>query len=319
MNRNINLLMLIVTVAIIMVAPNVKAQTPSVRFDSLSKIKIGEQTRIIVQLPWDGKSDIIWPVIKDSIGKIEIVQVHKLDTLTQSNPKILSQAFTITAFDSGVFTIPSFAFEYAGQKDSNLRFRFSDSLWLTVTEPKADTTKAIKDIKDIESAPITWEEIFPWLLGILSVIIIAVLSVWLYRKYKRKEPLLAFNAKPKLPAHEIAIKELEEIRRQRIWQQGKIKEFHTAITDTLRNYIEERFNINAKEMISDDIKLSLAEHIDDSSKISLSRVLDIADMVKFAKAEPLPDEHDSSLQNAIVFVHNTKEPTNEIQIQNKES
>lgn len=290
---------------LLILSGSVFAQKPIIKLDSLSKIRIGEQTNLVIELPWDGKTSVNWPVIKDSIGKIEVVKTGKIDSISEGDRKSLKQSITITAFDSGYYKIPPFTFEYPNQKDSALRFVYSDSLFLSVTEVKADTTKAIKDIKEIEQIPLSWEEIYPWILYSLGALALIALIIWLIYKYKRKEPIFKLPAKPKLPAHIVALNELENIRIQRIWQSGKIKEYHTQITDTIRTYIEERFDIYAKEMISDEIKLSIKDKVDDNSFKALGNILETADMVKFAKADPLPSEHDNSLQNAILFVKNT--------------
>jgi len=46
--------------------------------------------------------------------------------------------------------------------------------------------------------------------------------------------------------------------------------------------------------------------INDELKSKLLQVLSLADFVKFAKAQPLPDEHDLSFKNALSFVEETK-------------
>lgn len=112
---------------------------------------------------------------------------------------------------------------------------------------------------------------------------------------------------PKLPPHEQAIKELDEIKQQKLWQQGRSKEYYTLITDTLRKYIEERFGINAMEMTSGEI-LELIRKNSEAQSVydNLRQILQLADFVKFAKMNPLPDENDLSMMNAYLFVNQTK-------------
>ena len=107
---------------------------------------------------------------------------------------------------------------------------------------------------------------------------------------------------------EQAIKELDEIKQQKLWQQGRSKEYYTLITDTLRKYIEERFGINAMEMTSGEI-LDLIRKNSEAQSVydNLRQILQLADFVKFAKMNPLPDENDLSMMNAYLFVNQTKE------------
>ena len=86
------------------------------------------------------------------------------------------------------------------------------------------------------------------------------------------------------------------------------KEYYTLITDTLRKYIEERFGINAMEMTSGEI-LDLIRKNSEAQSVydNLRQILQLADFVKFAKMNPLPDENDLSMMNAYLFVNQTKE------------
>ena len=73
---------------------------------------------------------------------------------------------------------------------------------------------------------------------------------YIVKRIRAKKSLIPFKKEePKLPPHEQAIKELDEIKQQKLWQQGRSKEYYTLITDTLRKYIKERFGINAMERL----------------------------------------------------------------------
>ena len=71
---------------------------------------------------------------------------------------------------------------------------------------------------------------------------------------RERKSLIPFKKEePKLPPHEQALKELDAIKQQKLWQQGRSKEYYTLITETLRRYMVDRFGINAMEMTSDEI------------------------------------------------------------------
>ena len=121
--------------------------------------------------------------------------------------------------------------------------------------------------------------------------------------------LLPFAApeEPKLPPYEQAIKELDEIKTRKLWQQGLNKEYYTALTETLRRYIVERFGVNAMEMTSGEI-LDTLQNKEEVHPVfdKLKQILSLSDFVKFAKVHPLPDENDLSISNAYSFVEETK-------------
>jgi hypothetical protein len=99
---------------------------------------------------------------------------------------------------------------------------------------------------------------------------------------------------------------LNELRNQKLWQQGRVKEYHIQVSDIVRTYIEHRYAIFAMEMTSDEILRSLRLIIVDVQlKTKLSSVLILSDMVKFAKENPLPNENELSWEHAIEFVKQT--------------
>ena len=120
-------------------------------------------------------------------------------------------------------------------------------------------------------------------------------------------PILQLRSKPKLPPHVIAMEALENLRLKKLWQAGKVKEYYTEMTDIIRYYIEGRFSIYAMEMTTDEIMQSLKAHEDGSAARDLLRdTLVLADLVKFAKAQPLPLDNEQSLNQCIDFVKATK-------------
>ena len=85
-----------------------------------------------------------------------------------------------------------------------------------------------------------------------------------------------------------------------------MKEYHIAVSDTVRMYIENRYSINAMEMTSDEILRSLRLIIADVNiKTKLSALLVLSDMVKFAKEQPLPNENEMCWEQAVDFIKHT--------------
>ncbi|MFA4850913.1 MAG: hypothetical protein WC599_00145 [Bacteroidales bacterium] len=273
-----------------------------------NKILIGDQIKLKVQLTYPAKTTIFWPELKDTFTKnIEIVQKSKIDTLSKDVKKFtLNQTYTITSFDSGSFYIPQISFKYKNHGDTDYFEALTDSLLLNVNTIAVDTTKAIKDIKGPLSVPWTFMEILPYLIGIVFLAAIIWFLIYYIRKRRRGEALIDFS-KPKLPPHEEAMKALEALRNKKLWQNNKVKEYYTELTEIIRTYIEKRFGIHAMEMTTDEIMTSFgAIDIANNTKMRLSQMLVLADLVKFAKAHPLPNEHDICLDNAFEFVKETK-------------
>jgi hypothetical protein len=105
---------------------------------------------------------------------------------------------------------------------------------------------------------------------------------------------------------------IEKVKEEKSWQHAEPKEYYTQLTDILRTYIQGRFGINAMEMTSSEIINALMENVQ-KSKEDLNELIELfrtADLVKFAKHNPMINENDANLLNAIDFINETK-PTDE--------
>jgi len=279
-----------------------------------SKIRIGEQTKLDVYLTYDANAEknlkIEWPSFEDTIsGHIEIVSRTSIDSTIpdKNNPGIIQQhqQFIITSFDSGSYYIPSFKFVLNGDTSHP---SMTEPLLLEVNTVAVDTSAAsIKDIKAPFEEPFDWKWYLPyayWGLGIVGVLSILI---YIFYRLTRKKPEVVEVAKPKIPAHITALASLQKIREEALWKENKTKEYYSAISDAVRLYIEERFEVNALELTTDEIvKAFRSQVVDPVSKEKLQKLLVLSDFVKFAKVIPLEQEHLLALQNAFDFVNGTK-------------
>ena len=90
-------------------------------------------------------------------------------------------------------------------------------------------------------------------------------------------------------------------------QQGKLKMYYTGLTDIAREYFEGRFHFDAMEMTSDEIMTVLKKKpVNKEIYEKMGNVLQLADLVKYAKANPMPLENDQCLNHCVDFVKETK-------------
>jgi hypothetical protein len=168
----------------------------------------------------------------------------------------------------------------------------------------------IRDIKPIMETPWTFKEFWQRfgkiiLIILISVFLIAAIIYYIIRRIQNK-PIFT-PPKPKIPPHITALELLNTLKEEKLWQKDRIKEYYTQLTDILRIYIEERFSIPAPEYTSYQIIESLDSQpeIPQENKMSLGKMLSTADLVKFAKAQPLEFENEIALKTAFDFVEKT--------------
>jgi hypothetical protein len=265
-------------------------------------ILLGDQTvlRLTANLPANGR--VTFPVLTDTLSaKVQIVGVGKLDTLKdQSGRWTITQAYTITAFDAGVQIIPALEFTAQG---STLK---TDAIPLQVQAVKVDTTKAIYDIKQplaVKYGFMDWlrDNAVKVLLGLLLIIVL--IGVWFYYKKRNKTAPVFVEPKPIVPAHVQALNKLTALRDKKLWQQDEVKQYHSELTDIIREFLEKRYKIRAMEQTSDEIFSEIKDlEINEENKVRLKQMLTLADLVKFAKYKPLSTDNEQSLDNAVGFV-----------------
>ena len=275
-----------------------------------NQILIGDQIHVDFTLTMPQNSTVPMPTLTQemlSASGIDLVNSSAIDTNISGQEIRYHQQWTITAFDSGAYLFPSIA---VLSPDSQLLAQ-SQSLPFFVNTVAVDTTAAIRDIKNIARVPLTFKEILPWILLVLAIAAIVV-GLYFLRKYlKNKKKDTPIAPKPDIPADTLALSQLEDLRTQGLWKQGRAKEYHTNLTDILRQYLYNQYDIDAAEMTSDQITEACSEKQDISAEQNdnLRQILQTADLVKFAKAEPQPWEHDRSMSQSVDFVSQTAAAT----------
>lgn len=292
----------------------------SAKLDS-NTITIGDQVNLTISVSNSDGAIIYFPTSDNiSNGSLEVVQ-QRYDTTFDGEGKTISfnQISTLTSFEDGADTIADLKVRCL-LPDNSLVEISVDTLMLEVNDVEVDTTLAIKDIAGIISVPYTFKEFLPWILLVLLIAIAAWLIYYIYKRLKDKKPILPVAKPIVLVPEEKALSDLENLRVAGLWKNGQIKEYHTVLTDILRAYIEAKLGISAVEMTSDQILDNYSElrNMPIGSLEKLQQILTTADMVKFAKSEPLPNEHDRSMNYAVSFVQETANAVNSTEEENKE-
>ncbi|WPU93974.1 BatD family protein [Mucilaginibacter sabulilitoris] len=271
-------------------------------------IKIGEQTQLHLVARFHVKDKVEFPALADSIGSKVLIVGSKIDTIFDKDDvsiQTIRHNYTITSFDSGQYAIPAYAFHTTGGDVK------TQPLTLQVATVAVDTTKAAYDIKQPLAISYTfWDWLrdnWVWVVGALAVILI-IGGIIYYLRTRPKKVEVVEPPKPVIPAYVTALQKLAELRDKKLWQQEQTKQYHTELTDVIRDYLESRYAIQAQEQTSDEIFASLRYmDISEENRNLLRQMLILADLVKFAKEKPLPHENEQSLDNAVAFVNNTKQ------------
>ena len=171
------------------------------------------------------------------------------------------------------------------------------------TMPVDTATFQIHDIKGQMRYPLTFREVLPWIGGLLLLSALVFLAVRLVQRRRRETGA----GKPKDPAYIVALRELDKWRGDKFWAPDKQKAYYSGITDALKNYIEDRFGVDAPEMTTAELfdALRQVEDLPAELREELREVFECADFVKFAKHTASQEENVRALPTAVRFVTST--------------
>ena len=301
--KRILLLVSLVTAAIhLMAQVGVEA-----RIDSIQML-IGQQVHVTLTVTAPAGATVTFPSYKPReqvVAGVEVLAAgedHGQDI--DNGQRLWTRVYTLTSFDGKLYYLPPFKVKVDGKVYQ------SKSLALKVMEVDVDTTKMNQFFgpKDVQDNPFLWSD---WSMVFwLSVLLLLLLGVaaYLYVRLRDNKPIIkSFKLVKRLLPHQKAMKEIEQIKADKMVSSENQKEYYTKLTDTLRRYIEERYKFSAMEMTSSEIIERLTRDGDQKSLDELRQLFTTADLVKFAKYSTLINENDMNLVNAIEFINQTKQ------------
>lgn len=279
--------------------------TVTAGFDSVAMM-IGDQTKLTVTATCDEKEQLFFPMVEDSL--LEVVEFLGYDTVKGQGREVkISANYLVTCWDSALVYIDKLP--VIGEQDTF----WSNPLTLKVVDVEVDTAMAICDIKPVVNPPFDWRIFWTALVIVLLVAALTVGGIWAYRKYfknRKTEDGEEEEVKDLRPAHVVAFEQLEELKSEKLWQEGKVKTYYSRLTDIVKGYIAKRYGISAMEQTSDDLLRELRTNtkvdIQKESVDTLKEMLQLSDLVKFAKWNPLPPENEKAFEESKDFIYRTK-------------
>lgn len=266
---------------------------------------------------------------------LELVEDYAIDTLRVEGRRLhLRKRYKLAVMETGDMHLRPSILYFEKNRElpdtvyardtltlSVMRYEDLDTISFLVADPtsqqgfKVDSLMAAQQLRTDgintqKDLPFRFMEVRDYVIyGIIALLILSLI-IWLiatllYRHMRKRETQV--RVMPKIAPHIVANKALVELHNRKLWQNGKYKQYYTALTSIIRVYISERWSISALEYTTDEIIEALADvDIPRDSRMALVALLRTADMVKFAKAEPEATENEENYLRAYYFVENTK-------------
>ena len=311
--KHLSILATLVLSAILSLSAQSNRPSISLSLDRDS-VSIGDQVTLSVEVDKDVMQVVMFPEIdtERAGGIIEIIESSEVDTLSNEGRRMqIAKRYTITSFNAGSFRVSDYPVLYLDKNIVDTLYS-PDTVVLHVSSFEIDTTSmTIHDIRPPKQIPVKFGEWGGWTaLGLVALALVALL-VWVIVRLVSHKPVFG-PVRPAEPPHVRAIRELNELNSRKLWQNGRHKEYYTALTEITREYLDGRFGVGAMEMTTDEILTAIRPlELEPKQSELLSELLHTADFVKFAKHAPDAEQNESLYTGVYYFVENTKQTTPE--------
>ena len=223
--------------------------------------------------------------------QLDIIKRSEVERTADADSNVIvKQQLTLMTFDTGQIQVPAVGLTYAKSFDDPDRLKaYTDPINLYSTTITVDTTMAYKPIVEPIAAPVQMKEVFPWILAVLLLALV-VFGIWYWRKHRKTKVDADGNIVrgPVIPPYDKAVGDLENLRQQKLWQSGKVKEYFSSLTD----------------ITTDDILEEVKPlHFSQETYNKLKETMEVADLVKFAKYSAANLESENAMNSMTEFVN----------------
>lgn len=253
-----------------------------------TQIKIGSAFNLTVKATANEGSKVVFPN-QQNIGPFEVLEQSKTDTVLDGKRMELIKKYTLTQFDEGDYVVPRLSVYIDGKNHQTNLFN------IKVNNVTVDTLKQpMHDIKAQIGGETDTDKLWKYIVAIVLCFLAGLAAYFIIKRIQNKN--LTEEDLYKTPLERVT-KKLQLLDSKRLVLNGDVKSYYSEMTDVIRDYIEEVFEIPAKESTTSEVIQMLFQTIQ-SKKLQLSkesindlkRVLQTADLVKFAKSEPMMNE-----------------------------
>ena len=288
--------------------------TVHVRVDK-AKMTIAETFVLEFEAAIETGFEVQMPKVDEVLANFGIVDWDNMgDKLDEENRVVSRYRYRLEPFLSGTFAIPAFTFEFhdVSNPEEKKYELMSEPIEVEVSsllgEQRAELV--IADIENVVEMPKRTSYAWLWVLG--AVVVLSGFGILLYKRRKRVIELVRIFK----PAHEVAYERLRLLVKDDLIEKGNIKEFYERISNILRHYIEDRFNLRAPERTTEEflVELATTEVLGEPDKADLGEFLKLSDLVKFAKHKPSTEQIQKTFDLVKSFIEKTKSEEKKIDV-----
>ena len=262
-----------------------------------SEVGSGDQVRMTVEVDFDASFEVAELNVGDEVGGLEVLERGRNTLRTVRGRTGLVDWFVLRPPTPGSYVLPPLDVVAVGPDSEEVRSA-TNEVFVEVTTRLAEDAEAegLRGLKPPVEPPARW----PWLVG-LAVLLLLLTLIWWWRRVRSREPLV-----PELAPHEVAFEELEALRSTDFTDLSQLRRYYYELSAVLRRYVEGRFDLNATDLTSQEIRARLAElGLQSPQEEKLKRFFDATDGVKYAAQVPTERAVETVYESVLTFVEET--------------
>jgi hypothetical protein len=286
-----------------------------ITFDTPGPYYIGDMIPLTITV--ESRKGVVYPPLNSlnpTFEKLEIKERSPLVATQRMGGKVEKLSFLLVAWEPGKYIFSSLSIPYKDPAGKAGTIKLpSRTLKVVSLLPKDKTVSQllkldVKGLKGPVGMPprlaVLW-----WSLAGCALIALGWLLYRLLHKHLAKDTGSADGSVPAEPAHIIALRRLETIQASAYLTNGDFKTFYSELSECAREYLENRFQIRALEMTTEEFLVYVSGNrcLQPEYEKILKEFMKFSDLVKFAKHLPLVEEADHSLEIIRHFIETTKE------------
>lgn len=274
---------------------------------------IGDTVTLTITVTAEKDVELLMPEFGEALERFSIVDFAPRQSLDDEGRTVAVQTYRLQPPSSGKQTIPPILIEYVdrrpGEREAPEGFDAYELLTERVEfevqsvipkDAKADLKPPLGELGPRETPPAPrW----PWIVA--GLVILAAASPFAMKAY------LAWRRKARQrSAYEIARARLQRLLDSpRPGTAEQVDGFYVELSGIVRRYLEDRFELRAPELTTEEFLVSVGESPDltREHQALLQEFLRQADLVKFAGVQPSNEDIERSIEAAWWFLEETRE------------
>jgi len=271
-----------------------------------ARATIGDKINYKITIDFSENIEVFFPETKDKVGGLAVKDFSVSDIERDKGRITRELRYVLETYKTGSYIIPAFDIKYKEKLKSEAEVAKTPEIFIEVVTMLDADASDVRGIKPPVSLDKRYFKLYIIIAIVFGVLILA--AIVLHYIYHRKQRETESIPEP-LSAHQIAYNDLESLRIMDLISKGQTKEYYYRLSNIVRHYIENRFNLMAPERTTEEFlaEMTVTGKLSGVHKELVGNFLEHCDMVKFAAYGPDSREIENSFNSAKKLVDETRD------------